>query len=226
MEALDAFSEVFKPPSQIVEKTVDCRWTFAVNHCPAEVRSDDEPPVRLGERIDTIPICGVLGLYEPDTQQITIFSKGVARAAQVLGCQPDHLRLVVRIHECAHALLHVGLTKDDRLRVTENGSVWRESLKQATNWFKSLDPELHERLAQLLTYHGLRSVETDAQLTRAKATLARIVSAFEDLASRSPSEYRIDQYKNLPKERLISSINLLKNSTLIGAPAWHTVITW
>jgi hypothetical protein len=226
MEALDAFNEVFKQPCHIVQKTLDHRWIFAINHFPSEVRSDEEPPVRLGEHVDTIPICGVLGLYNPDTQEITIFRKGINRVAQILGCEAAHLTMIVRVHEWSHALLHIGLEERELLEVTRDDSLWPDRLTEATAWFKWLDSELHERLAQLLTYYGLRSVESEATLARAKSTLARVVTAFGDLARRQPAEYQIGQYVSLPKRRLLCSIDLLKNRRLVGTPAWHTVITW
>jgi len=57
---VDALTEVWKPPFQIVQSVVDYRWTFPINHCPAELQSDEEPPVRLDERAEIIPIDGVV----------------------------------------------------------------------------------------------------------------------------------------------------------------------
>jgi len=226
MEALDAHCEAFKPPFQVVTKVVEYTWTFADNHFPDEVASDDEPPIKLGKRLDAIPICGFLGLYNPQEQLVTVFNTGVKRAAEAIGCKPHDLRLVVRLHEWSHALLHIGLEKDKRQAVTSDDAMWPSRLTEANDWFKTLDTELHERLAQLLTHHALQSLQAEARLQQAQAGAGRLISAFEQLARRQPPEYQIEKYASVPKQRLLGSIRLLKQHTLIGSAAWDTVITW
>ena len=131
----------------------------------------------------------------------------------------------MRIHEWSHALLHVGLAERERLRITRDESLWPGCLREATAWFRALDVELHEHLAQLLTHHGLTSLQADAKLPRAHAALARIASTFERLTRRAPAEYQINKYIGVPKHRLVRSIGLLKSRTLIGAAAWEAVVT-
>lgn len=191
-----------------------------------EIESDEEPPIHLGVHPDVIAIDGVLGHYNPGTQQITIFTQGINRVAEILDARVADLTLVVRLHEWAHALLHVGLTEGERLRITQDESLWPEYLARATAWFRALDAPLHERLAQLLTYHGLCSLQAEAELPEAEAALERIARVFDRLTRRAPSEYQIDNYTGVSRGRIVSSIRPLKSGTLIGAPAWETVVTW
>jgi hypothetical protein len=223
---LEAMAQVAVPPFQIVEREVNHEWQFAIPHFPSEIESDEEPPIRLGDRVDMIPIDRVLGLYTPATQQITIFHKGILRVADILKVREHDLTFVVQLHEWAHALVHVGLTEADRLRVTRDDSLWPSCLKEATALFEGLDPYLHERLAQLLTFHGLRSMHTAATAQEAKAALERIAETFTKLTQRAPNEYQIDDYVQVSKRRIVQSIRLLKNRSLIGFSAWDTVVRW
>jgi hypothetical protein len=225
-QILKILSQFMQPPFQIIQRELSHRWTFAVTHVPSEHISEDEPPVRLEERADRIVIDGLLGQYDPATQSITIFRKGIDGVAKILKARPEDLAFVVRLHEWAHALLHVKFEEGDRLTVTRDESVWPEYLARATDCFQRLDPTLQERIPQLLTHHGLRSLHSDATQLEARVALGRITQSFEELTRRLSAEYQIRDYVAVPKGRLVKSIGLLKNGTLIGAGAWETVITW
>jgi predicted transcriptional regulator len=223
---LEAISQVLVPPFQVVQQVVNYEWIFPVAHCPSEIESNEEPPIRLGERVDMIPIDGVLGLYSPATQQVTIFRKGVLRVAEILSVREHDLTFVVRIHEWNHALVHVGLLEADRLRVTREDSLWESCLVDATSRFQEIEGELHERLAQLLTFHGLQTMQEAATAPDAKAVLERIANTFMKLTRRASAEYQIDNYTGVPKHRIVKSIRLLKNRSLVGLSAWDTVVRW
>lgn len=223
---LDVLGEALKPPFQVVQAELSNEWIFPISHCPSEVQSDAEPPIRIGANPELIEIDVVLGLYKPNEQQITIFSRGIKQVAELLGAPPVDLAFVVRLHEWAHAVLHTGLTDDERLRVTADESLWPECLSRSTAWFVGLDTLVHERLAQLLTYHGLRSLRAEATHPEAQATLDRIARNFDSLTRRTPVRYRIDHLLGAPKGRIRAGIRLLKDNTLVGASAWETVMTW
>jgi hypothetical protein len=144
---------------------------FAITHHPSETESDEEPPICLAAQGDVIAIDGVLGLYNPEAQEITIFRKGINRVAETLDSRPADLKFLVRLHEWAHALLHVGLQETDRLSVTRNESLWPAHFARATIWFRALDANLREPLPQLLTHHALRSLQAQATLPEARTAL-------------------------------------------------------
>jgi hypothetical protein len=226
VQVLEVLTQVLRLPFQIVQEVVSHEWTFAVNHCPTQVESHEEPPIRLGNHLDVIPIDGVLGQYNPAKQQITIFRKGIQRVAETLNMREDDLTFVVQLHEWAHALVHIGLLEDDRLRVTRDDSLWPRCLEEATSIYEGLDPELHEPLAQLLTFHGLQNIQAAATVPEAKAALARIYGTFKDLMQRAPREYQINDYVQVPKHRIVQSMKLLKNQALNGFYAWDIVVRW
>jgi hypothetical protein len=217
---LDVLDEIYRPPFQAIQQAVDHRWVFP-NPCPLETESHEEPPIRLVEQADVIEIDGVLGLYNPDAQEITFFLKGIDRVAKILNASPKDLTFVVRLHEWAHALLHVGLQKTER-----DEPLRPEHIARGTAWFRGLDANLSERLPQLLTHHALCWLKDQATLPEARTRLDRIDRAFQELTRRAPDRYQIDKYSGVPKNRIIDSIGLLKSGGLIGADAWATVVTW
>jgi len=221
-----ALSQVMQPPFQIIQRVVNNHYQFAIAHSPSEVHSDDEPPFRLTAEAEVIPIDRVLGTYDPDVQQITIFRKGIDLVAEILKLRPRDVEFVVRLHEWAHALLHIGLPEAERISVTRDESLWPSCLARSNDWFKGQDPHLHEALAQLLTHHGLGWLRSQTTLPEAQATVERISHVFERLTAAAPGEYHIDQYSGSPTNRVVESIHLLKVATLIGFDAWKTVMTW
>jgi hypothetical protein len=226
VQALEALSQVLRPPYQLVQAGVDNQWIFPGEHFPSEVESKAEPPGKIGDGAEVIPIDEVMGRYDYKRREITIFVKGVDRAAEILKARAVDLTLIVRCHEWSHALLHLGLKDADRLRITSDKPGWAACLEKATYWFGSLERPLHERLAQLLTEYSLQSLAKDALLQEAQSAVARIKTTFETLMQRQPSDYQIHKLAAVPKQRVITSIDLLKNGVLTGMQAWETVLTW
>jgi hypothetical protein len=223
---VEALAQVLVPPFQVVQQVVGYQWAFAIQHFPSELMSDNDPPIRLGDRREGFPVDELLGRYEPGIQQITIFRKGIRDVAERLDVRERDLEFVVRLHEWAHALLHLGLPDAERLEVTEDESRWPIHLATATTWCQKTEPLLHERLAQLLTYHGLHGLLAEATAAEAKNALERMAYTFEELTRRSTAEYHIDHLIDVPKLRVVTSIGLLKNATLVGSEAWETVLKW
>ena len=223
---LDVFAEVRRQPFHIIQAAVDHQWIFADGHMPSETFSEADPPIRLTDVTDGIAIDGLLGLYNPSTREITIFRKGVGHVAEILKVSPEDLTQVVRLHEWAHALLHLGLEKADRMSILRDESQWEERLARLNSWFSALDDNLHESLAQLLTREGLRWLRDKATIPDSQAKIDQIQVVFEQLMRRAPSAYQIDKYASAPKNRIIDSVRLLKSGGLVGADAWDTVVRW
>ena len=167
----------------------------------------------------------VLGIYTPELQQIKIFNRGIVQVAERLDLRQHDITFVVRLHEWAHALIHVGLPETERLRVEKDETSWPTALASATDAFRRLESGLHERLAQLIVHHGLESLRSAAS-PEAQVALDRITAAFEKLMRHAPIDYRIEKYASVPLKKVVSSIALLKNGGLTGLTAWDTVITW
>jgi hypothetical protein len=137
-----AFEETFRPAS------------------PIEVYSDDRPVfVRKSQSEDPwIPIDVLLGCYDPQGRIIKIFHKNVEHFASAkFNCAPRDLEFIVRLHEYAHALIHLGVFWKDELgliRDYPNGGEtdWNTFLSRRSEAFRSLPDEVHEFLAQLVSW--------------------------------------------------------------------------
>lgn len=222
---VDIMSEVIKAPHQLVEGEMPLR-KFLITQFPSESTSHDEPPVRISKKTEQIPIDGVLGTYDPIKRAITIYEKGIGDVSALLQVKVDDLKYVVRIHEWAHAIVHLGFLADERIKLLRDDSNWMDAQERATLWFQKLEPALHEKLAQMLTFYVLRSLEEDARLEESKLVIRRIRTVFDRLTARAPSEYQISHLVLAPRSRLPEGVELLKSNTLLGLQAWEKVMTW
>jgi hypothetical protein len=191
------------------------------------ISTEDDPPLELSEGAEIIPIDESLGLYSPDSQEIIIFQKGIQRASDILRVNPEHINIVVRLHEWAHAILHLGVAEDDRLKIVEDDSHWNIVLNASTKLFKEMEHGLHELLAQTLTLYCIQYLKQASRTDQGKDASGRIEYTFHHLASRQPPEYRIHDLLNVPRARILRSIGLLRNRFLVGkVEPWKTVVTW
>jgi hypothetical protein len=224
---MEILGEIFKAPFQLLEKLTEYNDVFAIGKGPSEFTIEQEPPIKMDERSEIIPIDGYLGMYDPQLREITIFNKGIRNASEIIDCIPDDLTYIVRLHEWSHALIHIGLDKDGRLKAVRDDTYWIDLLEKLTSIFLSIETTLHEHLAQLLTYHALSELYQDAEHEEAKDVISRIMTTFQELNKRQPPEYIVDDYLEVAKARIIESISLLKREWLKGSfEAWSTVVKW
>lgn len=226
IKLLDIAIQVRRMPFEVIQGAVNYDLKFASQGIPSEVTSKKDPPVSLTDRTEEIVIDGILGRYDPSKKEITIFQKGIKWAAKILKARPDDLLQIVRLHEWAHALLHLGLEEADYKSVLQDDSLLAPQLARQESWFNALDPNLHESLAQLLTRESLRLLRDQATIPEAQAALDRVQELFKLLMRYAPSRYRIDKFENTAKSRILGSIHLLRNGGLVGADAWEMVLRW
>jgi len=229
--ALDLYPQAFPMPSNVLYEVTKLSLLIG---CPLkEASTDDKPPLQLCHTTEIIPIDGFLGLYDLEERKITIFNKGIERASKELRCNPEHLRYIVRLHEWSHAILHLGVdqetadkvyaTKYDPNNSTANKIIYRKQGKV----YKSIENALHESLAQLLTYHSLKTAKENASKMEAKIVIDKMLELFVKLCKCQPPEYRVEKYLDVPLTRLSESIRLIRKNWLKGVfDAWISVITW
>jgi hypothetical protein len=194
---------------------------------PGEIKSNEEPPINIDDKSEIIPIDECLGLYEPSKFEITVFNKGIKGASRITNRKSSDLECIVRLHEWAHAIIHIGMKKEDRLRVFKEKDYWDKHLTQATAIFNSIETKLHELLAQLFTYYSLNVLYEDAKHRESKETINRRIETFKKFNKFQPFEYRIDNYFELPQERVIESLKLIKEGWLRGKfEAWDAIVKW
>jgi hypothetical protein len=200
--------------------------SFVVGHFPSERCSDAEPPMHLHKHAETIPICYVLGAYEPDHRRITVFDKSVSCVARWLNTAPAQLRMLVRLHEWSHALIHLGTSQDQRKSILD-GSVHPAAFTASCKaCFDRIHPDSHEQLAQLLTFHALQSMHATSSTVEARAAIEQLCKLFWELSKRQPPAYQIKELVNAPKHRVIESIPMLRQGAVADMATWRRIIAW
>lgn len=140
-----------------------------------------------------LPIDVLFGTYHPRSLRVTIFYEQIQHySSKVLGCSPELLEWIVRVHEYAHGIVHLGLTSEAH-RELAIGSIesrsWETSyaghLRTRTEEFLNVDKAIHEQVAQAITWITLNR----ANLAQAK----EMQDLFQKLMQLQPWEYRLRQ---------------------------------
>ncbi len=158
---------------------------------PSEVYSEKVPALTREEsRDDFLPIDRVLGEYDPRRRKITIFIKAIESHSASLDCDPKDLEFLVRCHEFAHAIVHLGVRATHRADVTktfgkDGATDTRRFLRARNARFRRIGDQAHEMLAQALTLSAVRCLDEPNQ--------TRLVKVFEVLENRQPKAYRLSQ---------------------------------
>jgi hypothetical protein len=176
-----------KHPAVLVQASL--QETFRPNS-PLEVFSDAQPRFRpqSQEEEKLIPIDELLGQYNYKKRSIEIFAKNIIHFAESeLKCDVGSLEYIVRIHEYAHALLHLGVSWDDEPLLIRNYTEgqrtdWKPFLRARSRAFKSLRSESHEFIAQLISWVALGVAEP---LSERK----QLQELFVSLMKRQPAKY-------------------------------------
>ena len=102
---------------------------------------------------------------------------------------PKSCSKIVRIHEHAHAVIHLGSRADkadhDLSALGEAGKTdWSAFVRSRALWFTAFPKEIHEFLAQALTYAALSELSPERRSER-------LVGVFNALEARQPAHYRL-----------------------------------
>ncbi len=140
------------------------------------------PPGEEGLR----PIDILYGRYDAVDRSIYIFINRIQQDAPSFDATPSELTHIVRTHEYAHAIVHLGISVDyacDHLSTIGSNHMtdWPTLVARRTEWFGRTTSEVHELLAQAITYGNLA---TDPRAER----LCRI---YERLEAKQPPHYRL-----------------------------------
>jgi hypothetical protein len=150
-------------------------------------REEDTPIPRDRQRgrPETMSIEELLGCYQADASQITLWVRGIRWFARSLGKDEEMLRAVVLVHELGHWIMH---------RLTKAGlEEWPLSLYKLTH------EDLHECWAQLQTWYVGRALGGAFQAT------------FADLNKHQPAAYRVwERFQSVPPVRAFSALEFLR----------------
>ncbi len=159
---------------------------------PTEVYSEDQPSFmpRSAEEENWIPIDMLLGCYTMKTRTVTIFHRNIERFANhPLQCNVSDLETIVRLHEYAHALVHLGVFWPEESKVIRDCLMgqetnWNAFLRDRSRAYRSLQSDTHEFLAQTLSWITIGVLQP---LTRRYV----LQELFVTLMSRQPAHYQL-----------------------------------
>jgi hypothetical protein len=230
---LEALSQMIKPPHQLVSAQTGLFIPTALQ--PGESPSEDDPP-GWDKREENWTIDELLGQYEAQQREITIFTKGIEHAAPQLATTPSCLEYIVRIHEWAHANFHLGVTPERCVEITKADLRNDEDLLRIagdglTADYTSVDPYVHEQIAQSVTWLALEDLRAQAKADKTKEACARLCETFTALTQRQPAVYQVDHLLHLEREqlrnRLRAVIDLIRNGDVRAyRKAWDTIMPW
>lgn len=174
-------------------------------------QTNEPPPKPVPRDAELLTIDEYLGIYLPSGQHCKVFSRNVKVAAEMLGCSESDLEWVVRYHEEAHAVVHLGVPWSQRLRALKEEDYRAARLDELTASWNAIEPDLNEQLAQLLAYHCLK----DLAATKDVADKAdRMLDVFKKLMLRQPPCYNIRPYLEVSVDRLRVGLQLIKEGLL------------
>lgn len=119
----------------------------------------------------SIPTTNLLALYDPESVQVTLYTKLIDACSRLLGIDRRSLANVVFMHETVHALCHLGRDLDGRR--------WEDFGLPSSRDPAFKPSTLHETLAQFFTHRLIVRLDDPALLT-----------AFERLSDHQPPEYQ------------------------------------
>lgn len=158
---------------------------------PVEFFSDDRPISSSKQQSDDlIPIDEVLGRYISKERKIEIFKKNIEHYEKtVFLCYNKELEYLVRIHEYAHALVHLGTSFEvDRSLLLEypqgEKTNWTEFEDKRDQLFSAVDTQSHEFLAQILTWSTIKALTANPRTEALR-------DVFLALMEKQPEDYRV-----------------------------------
>lgn len=187
LNSMQKWRDPAREPSCLVQ-----RFTGNLTLCgsPTEYFSHEMPIFRPNrpEEEKLLPIDILYGCYDPLTRSINIYVERICQDAEKFGAEYEEFLQIIRIHEYAHAVVHLGNEDKTDLYVfgANNRTDWQAFLKRRTNVFHALSHKDHEFLAQAITYGIL------CKMSEISSTLStKFRQIFEALEKRQPSSYQI-----------------------------------
>lgn len=137
----------------------------------------------------TRPIDVLYGQYDAFARSIIIFINRIIQDSAMFGAEPDELLTLVRIHEHAHAVIHLGCGADEFHRAMSafgnaDKTDWSTFCSDRTSWFSAFPVALHEFLAQALTHAAIQKLSD----RRRSETL---LGVFDTLEAWQPRYYQL-----------------------------------
>jgi hypothetical protein len=199
---LKMMSELFAAPSSVMSDVMN---RYGGVGALADVEDEGDPPAFAGTKNRDVPLDFemVLGFYDADKARITRFPKGIAYVAEDLNVHRELIELIVRYHEFAHALHHLGVCRENHSDL--------EKLRYAHDkTYRRSPEETKEQIAQLATLVGIRSRRQAAGSEEAQRALDQMLEGFFKLMQRQSPRYQLPQKtRDTDLPRLCDKLRLL-----------------
>lgn len=156
---------------------------------PGETESPETPPGLRRRRLDLLDYEQVLGRYDVETRGITLWTQGIDAVVERLRVAPLLLRRIVRLHESAHAVHHLGYLRASSGH--HERSLRDEARAQAV--FPLLSDDAREQVAQLATLVALKAQAGSVTQSRALVDVEAAIAAFVGLMRMQSAIYRLSE---------------------------------
>lgn len=149
------------------------------------------------------PIDVLYGCYIHGKRAIEIYIKRIEQDVHLYSCDAAELTFIIRIHEYAHALHHLGVGWRDAGQAMTNYDVdgrtdWASFKNGRDVVYSSITTRCHELIAQAVTYASISQFPDSG-------VAGRLIEVFDSLEQRQPSQYRLNpelkqvcRYSNWP----------------------------
>jgi len=161
---------------------------------PFEEFSNQRPIYASSTPDDLAPIDALYGIYKPENLEITIFVENIKADAHRFRLPYADFLSIVRLHEYAHAIVHLGIDCGEFIQNGIGGRTYWDSFRNMRDEaLAALDRPSHEFLAQAIT---LACLASDSQGTASHRT----IETFDEIEDRQPRIYKLSkQFKHAVK---------------------------
>ncbi|MFZ2410095.1 MAG: hypothetical protein WAW23_00850 [Candidatus Methanoperedens sp.] len=187
VEEVERGAITFSHPSYSALQSIAEGLGLHLNDTVMQIETADPSPITLErqkqeqkeEGLELLPIDKLLGQYFPEDKLIKLYKQEIIDAANRLNVNPETLKMIVVLHEAAHAIVHLGKDADKK----------NFNTKAYCMVDSGSDPSrLHETLAQLLCYHYVKDYP-------------KLLECFEKLNKHQPPVYNLwERFKDISLE--------------------------
>jgi hypothetical protein len=203
-KVLEMLSELHTPPG-LDMSAITGRYTRA-DAMFAEVNDEGDPPAfaETSHQDFLLDFETVLGFYDADERRIICFPKGIAFVGKVLNVDSILIERIVRYHESAHALHHLGLAKTNIMPFEA------AALSMNNESYRRTSDEMKEQIAQLATLVVIRTRRQDVSNPNAQKIFDLMLEAFFTLMQRQTPRYQLPpKTRDADLARLRDKLHLL-----------------
>ena len=168
---------------------------------------------------------------------IIIYRKAIDFVSAQMKVDKKRLEYIVRLHEWSHAAFHLTVTQEEsgdlaRSSVEDDQQAIDAHLAVLLRAYQSVEPYVHEQVAQVLTYLMLDRLVQEATLDEAEKACKSLQEIFQVLMSRQPRRYQLkksllDLDPQVLARRLRTIIPLLRAGKIRGdSETWDKIVAW